>query len=194
MPRSEPGSGASRGWSLTGLSITALHIMITVAEWSSTLTRGRARRFGTSSIGKRSPGIRDTSTAMRSSARTGTSLLRDTARRSSGVIRDSRQAHDQERRRCDVLDQTLGRGEEACAVDSPDGKVRAQSVYWLYCWAKTGMNSEEARQASVRVFDAILPVTFARFDAVTNHEYARLARYASADIEHELEETLARLR
>ena len=77
---------------------------------------------------------------------------------------------------------------------SPDGKVRAQSVYWLYCWAKTGMNSEEARQPSVRVFDAILPVTFARFDAVTNHEYARLARYASADIEHELEETLARLR
>lgn len=77
---------------------------------------------------------------------------------------------------------------------SPDGKVRAQSVYWLYCWAKTGMNSEEARQASVRVFDAILPVTFAGFDAIANHEYARLARYAPGDIEYELEQMLARLR
>ena len=28
------------------------------------------------------------------------------------------------------------------------GTVRAQSVLWLYCWAKTGMNSEAARQVA----------------------------------------------
>jgi len=49
---------------------------------------------------------------------------------------------------------------------SPDGRVRAQSVLWLFCWAKTGMNSEEARQVSAQIFDEILPITFAKFDAV----------------------------
>jgi hypothetical protein len=72
-----------------------------------------------------------------------------------------------------------------------DGMVRAQSVFWLFCWAKTGMNSEHARQVAVRVFDEILPISFVAFDAIVNHEYARKARYASHNIEHELEGFLA---
>ena len=76
---------------------------------------------------------------------------------------------------------------------SLDGTVRAQSVLWLYCWAKTGMNSGEARQVAAQVFDEILPIGFADFDAVVDHEYARERRYASGDIQAELDEVLARL-
>jgi hypothetical protein len=68
-----------------------------------------------------------------------------------------------------------------------DGNVRAQSVFWLFCWAKTGMNSELARHASVRVLNNILPRSFADLDAVIDHEYAREARYSSRNIEDELE-------
>jgi hypothetical protein len=73
---------------------------------------------------------------------------------------------------------------------SPDGTVRAQSVYWLYCWAKTGMNSEDARLVAISVFDQILPVRFTAFDAVVDHSSARELRYASGDIESKLDELL----
>lgn len=68
-----------------------------------------------------------------------------------------------------------------------DGRVRAQSVLWLFCWAKTGMNSEPARQASVRVFNNILPRSFADLDAVLDHAYARKARYSSQAIDEDLD-------
>jgi hypothetical protein len=68
-----------------------------------------------------------------------------------------------------------------------DGKVHAQSVLWLFCWAKTGMNSEPARLASVRVLNNILPKSFADLDAVLDHAYARESRYSSHDIEEELD-------
>lgn len=74
-----------------------------------------------------------------------------------------------------------------------DGRVQAQSVFWLFCWGKTGMNSEHARQVAVRVFDEILPISFAEFDAAVDHEHARLARYAPHSVEHELERILGRL-
>jgi hypothetical protein len=73
-----------------------------------------------------------------------------------------------------------------------DGTVRPQSVLWLFCWAKTGMNSEEARQVSVRIFNAILPISFTQFDEAVSHEYARKARYSSCDIEDELTDLLAK--
>ena len=75
---------------------------------------------------------------------------------------------------------------------APDGRVQAQSVLWLFCWAKTGMNSEHARQAAVCVFNEILPISFAEFDAAVDHEYARKERYASHSIEDELQEILCR--
>lgn len=71
-----------------------------------------------------------------------------------------------------------------------DGTVRAQSVLWLFCWAKTGMNSEHARQVAVRVFDEIMPISFAEFDAAVDHQYARTSRYAAHSVEHELQNML----
>ena len=76
---------------------------------------------------------------------------------------------------------------------SADGKVRAQSVVWLFCWAKTGMGSEQARQAAMSVFDQILPVRFADLDALLDHEYARKARYAAGNIEAQFERLLGTL-
>jgi hypothetical protein len=55
------------------------------------------------------------------------------------------------------------------------------------------MNSEDARQVSARVFDEVLPISFAEFDTLVDHQYARLNRYASRDIEHEVEQILGGL-
>jgi len=75
--------------------------------------------------------------------------------------------------------------DEHWKVDA-NGKVLAQSVLWLFCWAKTGMNSEQARQASVRVFNSEFPRSFEDIDAVLDHKYAREARYSTRNIEDEL--------
>lgn len=74
-----------------------------------------------------------------------------------------------------------------------EGNISAQSAFWLFCWAKTGMNSEEARQVSIRVFDNLLPVSFADLDAIIDHEYARRARYSTCDIEHELRDAVQKI-
>jgi hypothetical protein len=71
------------------------------------------------------------------------------------------------------------------------GDVLAQGVLWLFCWAKTGMSSEDARIVAAQVFDKMMPTSFAQFDAVVDHEYARECRYTSRDIELELEGKLA---
>jgi hypothetical protein len=68
-----------------------------------------------------------------------------------------------------------------------DGRVRAQSVLWLFCWAKTGMNSERARIRSEEVLNTVLPTTFKELDAALDHAYARRARYSSLDMEEEFE-------
>jgi hypothetical protein len=71
--------------------------------------------------------------------------------------------------------------------------VAAHSVFWLYCWGKAGMNCEPARQTSIRVFDTILPISFAQFDAVVDHEQARRLRYAGFRAEQGMGQILARL-
>lgn len=76
-------------------------------------------------------------------------------------------------------------------VDATNGEVRAQSALWLFCWAKTGMNSEDARIVAAQVFDQVMPLSFAQFDTVVDHEYARECRYTSRNIERGLEEKLA---
>jgi hypothetical protein len=70
-----------------------------------------------------------------------------------------------------------------------DGTVPAQSVCWLFCWAKTGQRSEQARLASIRALDHILSKNFKELDAVLDHEYARKVRYFSLkrDIEEEFQ-------
>jgi hypothetical protein len=47
---------------------------------------------------------------------------------------------------------------------------------------------------SMRVFDAIFPVSFAQFDEVADHEQARRWRYAGFGAEQGMEQTLARLK
>ena len=66
------------------------------------------------------------------------------------------------------------------------GSVKAQSAFWLYCWAKTGMNSPEAAKVSRTVFDCIFDISFDVFDANVPHEWARKARYTKVDIDDQL--------
>ena len=88
--------------------------------------------------------------------------------------------------------QTCARAISHCWKVNPDGTVAAQSVLWLFCWGKTGMNSEIARRAAAEVFDEIMPISFGQLDALVDHEYARRARYASHNIENELKQILAK--
>jgi len=62
-----------------------------------------------------------------------------------------------------------------------DATVPEESVNWLFCWGKTGMGSRAAAEEAVRVFDAILPVSFSEYDRLVLHEYARTHRYAKQD-------------
>lgn len=66
---------------------------------------------------------------------------------------------------------------ERCWNISDEGVVQEESVNWLFCWGKTGMGSRTAADEAQRVFDAILPVAFSRYDHLVDHEYARTHRY-----------------
>lgn len=70
------------------------------------------------------------------------------------------------------------------------GNVRAQSVCWLFCWAKTGMGSDYAAAASQHVFNDILNITYERFDALVGHQWALYNRYKAHNIEAALERML----
>ena len=63
---------------------------------------------------------------------------------------------------------------------SNTGYVAEESVNWLFCWGKTGMGSAAAAEAARRVFDRILPISFAQYDEQVDHEYARSHRYPEA--------------
>ncbi len=69
---------------------------------------------------------------------------------------------------------------------SEDGYIRAQSIYWFFCWAKTGMKSEPTARACRRIFDGIFPFTFEEFDARVPHEFARFNRYSTETLENSL--------
>jgi|GEM_PF-2068643 len=77
-------------------------------------------------------------------------------------------------------------------VQNDMGRVRAQSVCWLFCWGKTGMKSETTARGARRIFDAVLDVKFSEFDAKVDHQWARDARYKADDIEEELANLLKR--
>lgn len=64
---------------------------------------------------------------------------------------------------------------------SSNGYVPEESTNWLFCWGKTGMGSAVAAREARRVFDAILPISFAEYDAQVDHEYARAHRYLDAN-------------
>jgi len=68
-----------------------------------------------------------------------------------------------------------------------NGNVRAQSILWLYCWAKTGMGSINSADRAQAVFDMLFPFTYGFLDSRIDHKWARKMRYSSKDIEGELE-------
>jgi hypothetical protein len=68
-----------------------------------------------------------------------------------------------------------------------DGTIKAQSVLWLFCWAKTGQSSDHARQVAARIFDNIMPISFEKLNMVLDHEYARKQRASKRNIEEEFD-------
>jgi hypothetical protein len=59
----------------------------------------------------------------------------------------------------------------------PGADASAASFLWLFCWAKTGMNSEAARLASVEAFEEIFGLRFKDVDHRVDHGWARQMRY-----------------
>ena len=71
-----------------------------------------------------------------------------------------------------------------------EGYISAQSVLWLFCWAKTGMGSQWAAMEAQSVFDRIFPFTYNFFDSRIDHEWARKMRYSKENIGHVLKNLL----
>ncbi len=71
-------------------------------------------------------------------------------------------------------------------VEGGEAGVTAQSICWLFCWAKTGMGSEAAARQAQQAFDTIFDGSYHWFDSKVPHEWARRARYARGDIEDDL--------
>lgn len=76
-------------------------------------------------------------------------------------------------------------------VEGGDAGVTAQSICWLYCWAKTGMNSADAAHQARQAFNQIFDKPYEWFDARVAHGWARKARYQHGNIEPELTRRLA---
>jgi hypothetical protein len=70
------------------------------------------------------------------------------------------------------------------------GSVDGRDVCWLFCWAKTGMGSLTAAEASQTAFDEVIDVPYSLFDARVDHEWARAKRYSTEPIDDELEALL----
>jgi predicted type IV restriction endonuclease len=66
------------------------------------------------------------------------------------------------------------------------GNVKAQSVCWLFCWAKTGMKSKKTAIASKEVFNKIFDIGYEDFDKKVDHKWAQEARRRPGNIESEL--------
>ena len=82
---------------------------------------------------------------------------------------------------------TCQKGAHTHWVEGGISGVTAQSICWLYCWAKTGQNSINAAHRSQLVFDQIFDQSYEWFSARVPHEWARDARYVHGDIESELQ-------
>lgn len=82
------------------------------------------------------------------------------------------------------------RAKEANWTVDQDGNVRAQSVLWLYCWAKTGMGSISSAIRAQEVFDALFPFKYDLLDSRVDHKWAQKMRYSNQNIEEELERLL----
>jgi len=70
------------------------------------------------------------------------------------------------------------------------GNVKGQSICWFFCWAKTGNNSVDAKEACRSIFNRIFDKPYNWFDSKVDHEWARKARYKKRSIEADLERRL----
>jgi hypothetical protein len=76
-------------------------------------------------------------------------------------------------------------------IEGGEAGVTAQSICWLYCWAKTGQNSADAAYRAKLVFNQIFDKPYEWFDARVPYKWALEARYRRGSIEDELERLLA---
>ena len=60
----------------------------------------------------------------------------------------------------------------------------AQSICWLFCWGKTGMNSRKASIQARVAFNTIFDRSYNWLSRRLDHELARELRYQEGDIEH----------
>ena len=70
--------------------------------------------------------------------------------------------------------------------------AKAQSICWLFCWAKTGRNSEQARAEAHQAFDAIFDQSFNWLDQKLGHNLAREWRYEKGGIESDFYSQIGR--
>jgi hypothetical protein len=71
-----------------------------------------------------------------------------------------------------------------------DGVVEPQSALWLFCWAKSGMNSVDVAHHVHKIFNEILDIQFETFDSKIPHEWAQEMRYAPGDISSNVDDLL----
>jgi len=55
--------------------------------------------------------------------------------------------------------------------------VTPQSVCWLFCWAKTGINSRRTAEHCRRLFNKIFDGAYSDLDCASFHKFARKFRY-----------------
>jgi hypothetical protein len=70
--------------------------------------------------------------------------------------------------------------------------VPIPTVCWLFCWAKTGGNSQPTAEALRPVFTSLLDISYEEFDNCVPHQWARNSRYSTRDLESELRVYLQR--
>ena len=59
----------------------------------------------------------------------------------------------------------------------------AQSICWLFCWGKTGLNSRKASTQARAAFNTIFDCSYNWLSRRLDHELARELRYQEGDAE-----------
>jgi hypothetical protein len=90
----------------------------------------------------------------------------------------------------EVEHSTFHKGKQKYWILSEDGHIKAQSILWFFCWAKTGMNSNKTAVVCRRIFDMIFPFSYSHFKSTIPHDYARHNRYSTENLDNELRDML----
>jgi hypothetical protein len=60
---------------------------------------------------------------------------------------------------------------------APGGSLDTPSIFWLYCWANNGDNSDKARDAAREVWDTIFDIPYNAFNESVFYPIANERRY-----------------